>query len=299
MIYTVTLNPAVDYVIRLDHLRAGELNRAKEDLFAPGGKGINVSIVLKNLACPSVALGFVAGHTGAAIRSMLNDLEVSTDFIDVEGFSRVNVKIKALEETEINGGGPIITDAAFQSLVQKVESIPSGSVLVLAGSIPKCLSTDCYRRLAEVVRLKAVRVVVDAVGELLLQTLDCRPWLVKPNREELEETLGAKINSAEEVFAYARKIQEMGAQNVIVSMGAAGAVMVSETENYVQPAFRGKVVDTVGAGDSLVAGFLAAKEAGKSDRAALLEGVASGCASSFRQGLPTKKDIDAILNGTV
>ena len=278
MIYTVTFNPAIDYVLWLDRLQTGKTNRAVGEVYAPGGKGINVSMVLKNLGIPSVALGFAAGFTGDTICTMLEARGIASDFIRIPGLSRVNVKIKGREETEINGRGPDIPPAAIAALAQKLAAAPAGSILVLAGSVPASLPKTAYEQLLTAIGRKDLRIVADAAGALLLGALPFRPWLIKPNRDELDETFGLHMRSVDEALAYAQKLRAMGARNVIVSMGGGGALMAAESGTYYQSVFQGEVVDTVGAGDSLVAGFIAAKEAGEGDREALRYAVAAGCA---------------------
>lgn len=296
MIYTVTFNPAIDYVLWLDRLRPGKTNRAVGEVYAPGGKGINVSMVLKNLGIPSVALGFAAGFTGDTVCTMLEARGIASDFIRIPGLSRVNVKIKADVETEINGRGPDVPEEAFAQLVQKLSRIPAGSVLVLAGSVPPSMPDNTYSRLLRALGRQDIRIVVDAAGALLLDALPFRPWLIKPNREELDETFGRHMRSTDEAFDYARELQKMGARNVIVSLGSNGAMMLNERgEEMMVPAFIGEAVDTVGAGDSLVAAFIAAKEGGGTDLQALRRGVAAGCATAFKEGLATREEIEALL----
>lgn len=296
MIYTVTFNPALDYVLRVGQLTPGKLHRTEGESFAVGGKGINVSVVLRNLGIRSAAMGFVAGEVGDLICRELERKGIQTEFIRVNGQSRINVKIKGQEETEINGRGPDISPAALRALADRISALPQGSVLVLAGSVPASLSQDAYGRLLAAVGRQDLRVVADASGALLLSALPFRPWLIKPNRDELDETFGLHMRSVDEAVGYAQKLRAMGARNVIVSMGGGGALMVSETGTYFQSVFSGEVVDTVGAGDSLVAGFIAAKEAGENDRDALRYAVAAGCASAFRSGLAEKEDIAALLS---
>ena len=296
MIYTVTFNPALDYVLRVGQLTPGKLHRTEGESFAVGGKGINVSVVLRNLGIRSAAMGFVAGEVGDLICRELERKGIQTEFIRVNGQSRINVKIKGQEETEINGRGPDISSAALRALADRISALPQGSVLVLAGSVPASLSQDAYGRLLAAVGRQDLRVVADASGALLLSALPFRPWLIKPNRDELDETFGLHMRSVDEAVGYAQKLRAMGARNVIVSMGGGGALMVSETGTYFQSVFPGEVVDTVGAGDSMVAGFIAAKEAGENDRDALRYAVAAGCASAFRSGLAEKEDIAALLS---
>ena len=295
MIYTVTFNPALDYILRVGQLCPGKLHRAESDVFAVGGKGINVSRVLKNLGVHSVATGFIAGEVGDVICRMLDGQGVAHDFIRVGRQSRVNVKIKGKEETEINASGPDIPREALEALAKKLSGVPADSVLVLAGSVPASLPKDIYERLLAALARPDLRVVADASGELLLDVLPFRPWLIKPNRDELDETFGRHMRSVDEALSYAEKLRTMGARNVIVSMGGGGAMMVTDSGSYYQSVFAGEVVDTVGAGDSMVAGFIAAKQWGKDDREALRFAVAAGCATAFRSGLAEPADVRALL----
>ena len=295
MIYTVTFNPALDYVLRVGQFAPGRLHRAESTSFAPGGKGINVSAVLQNFGVPSVATGFVAGDVGEIICRKLEARGIETDFIRIPGQSRVNVKIKGKEETEINASGPDIPREALEALAKKLSGVPAGSVLVLAGSVPASLPKDIYERLLAALARPDLRVVADASGELLLDVLPFRPWLIKPNRDELDETFGRHMRSVDEALSYAEKLRTMGARNVIVSMGGGGAMMVTDSGSYYQSVFAGEVVDTVGAGDSMVAGFIAAKQWGKDDREALRFAVAAGCATAFRSGLAEPADVRALL----
>lgn len=296
MICTVTLNPALDYVLLADELKKGSVNRAFRSRLRPGGKGINISLVLKSFGIPSLAAGFVAGETGEMLRSMLSHAGIRTDFLAAEGMTRINVKIRAGEETDVNAPGPAVREEAFSELCRRISRLPAGGVLVLAGSTPPGLGADAYVRLASAVS-EEVRVAVDASGELLRRSLACAPWLVKPNREELGELFGVRIGGQEEALYYARKLQAEGAKNVIVSLGAQGAVLVSEDgSEYAMPAFEGNAVDTVGAGDSLLAAFIAAKEGGLDDDVALAQGVAAGCATAFRVGLAPAEEAFAFFS---
>ncbi len=295
MICTVTLNPAIDYVLFADELKKGAVNRAFRSRLRPGGKGINISLVLKSFGLPSLAAGFAAGATGGMLRAMLAEAGIRTDLLEAEGMTRINVKIRAREETDVNAIGPSVREEAFSELCRRVSRLPAGGVLVLAGSAPPSLHADAYARLACAVS-EEVRVAVDASGELLRASLACSPWLVKPNREELGELFGVRIGGQEEALFYARKLQGEGARNVIVSLGAQGAVMAAEDgSEYTMPAFAGDAVDTVGAGDSLLAAFIAAKEGGLDDDVALAQGVAAGCATAFRVGLAPAEEAFALF----
>lgn len=290
MIYTVTLNPAIDHFVSLPSFAAGELNRAETEAFSFGGKGVNVSRVLKECGVVSVALGFVAGFTGEMLENGVKQNAITTDFIRVAGETRVNTKIAADgEETELNGVGPTVSEADFAKLLCKVKELDGEDVLVLSGSLAKGLSADSYARLAAA--KNGVRVVVDTAGEPLKAALAAKPWLVKPNEAELFELCGEG-----DVQTLAEKAQAMGARNVLVSHGAAGALLLTERgEVFECEAPRGEVKSTVGAGDSLLAGFLAAVENGKSPAEALTYGVAAGSATAFSVGLAKKEELDAVL----
>lgn len=296
MIYTITFNPAIDYVIHTDSIRTGEVNRTSSETYFIGGKGINVSVVLAELGVKSVALGFVAGFTGDAIENGLLRKGISTDFIKLNnGFSRINVKIKSDEETEINGQGPEISDEAIAELFRKLDSINSGDILVLAGSIPKSLDSDIYERILSYCDGKGVRFVVDASGSLLLNVLKYKPFLIKPNNHELGEMFGVKASSSAEIEKYALKLREMGARNVLVSMAGDGAVLFAEDGNtYSCGVCKGTVRNSVGAGDSMVAGFIAGISDGDYSHALKL-GTACGGATAFSDDLAVKEDIDRLL----
>ena len=298
MIYTVTFNPAIDYVVRLDKpLEVGAVNRANGEDCVLGGKGINVSGVLAQLDCPSVALGFVAGETGAWLERGLAAQGLKTDFIHLEqGMTRINVKIKAAQETELNGAGPEIPEAALQELEEKLDSLTENDVLILAGSIPASLPQDVYERLLARLDGRGVRCVVDATRDLLVNVLPYRPFLIKPNNHELGEIVGRELTSDEEIIAAARSLQEKGARNVLVSMAGDGALLVDEqgqTHRIGCP--KGKVVNSVGAGDSMVAGFVAGWMQTKSYAFALRLGTACGSATAFSLGLATRKKIDELM----
>ena len=298
MIYTVTFNPAIDYVVRLDApLEVGQVNRACGEDCVLGGKGINVSGVLAQLGCPSVALGFVAGETGAWLERGLAAQGLHTDFVHLEnGMTRINVKIKAGQETELNGAGPDIPDEALHQLEEKLDGLTENDVLILAGSIPASLPQDVYERLLARLDGRGVRCVVDATRDLLVNVLPYRPFLIKPNNHELGEIVGRELTSDEEIIAAARSLQEKGARNVLVSMAGDGALLVDEqgqTHRIGCP--KGKVVNSVGAGDSMVAGFVAGWMQTKSYAFALRLGTACGSATAFSLGLATKEKIDELM----
>lgn len=295
MIYTVTFNPAVDYIVHTDELRVGMTNRSEREEIYFGGKGINVSLVLLELGIKSKALGFVAGFTGAAIEKALLESGVDVDFVHLDsGFSRINVKIKSSAETELNGSGPDIPEKALLELFEKLDEIKDGDAIVLAGSIPADLPEDIYERILERLRGKKIRAVVDATKDLLLNVLKYEPFLVKPNKQELEEMFGVKLQSVDDIIIYAKKLREMGARNVLVSMAGEGAVLLDENgETHVCGVCRGVVKNSVGAGDSMVAGFIAGCE--KSYDYALKLGTASGGATAFSDGLAQKEKIFELI----
>ena len=298
MIYTVTFNPAIDYVVRLDApLDVGEVNRARGEDCVLGGKGVNVSGVLAELGCKSVALGFVAGETGAWLERGLAKQGIDTDFIHLpEGMTRINVKIKAGQETELNGAGPNIPESAMQQLEAKLDALQEGDILILAGSIPASLAQDTYERLLARLQGKGVRAVVDATRDLLVNVLKYRPFLVKPNNHELGEIVGRRLTTDAEIVAAAAVLQSKGARNVLVSMAGEGALLLDEkgcTHRIGCP--KGQVVNSVGAGDSMVAGFVAGYLQSGDYNTALRLGTACGSATAFSLGLAKKADIDALL----
>lgn len=297
MIYTVTFNPAIDYVIRTGAIKTGAVNRTSSEQFFFGGKGINVSFVLAELGVKSKALGFVAGFTGAAIETGIREKGIDADFVHIEdGFSRINIKIKADEETEINGQGPKITEDALEQLYEKLDRLTDGDTIVLAGSIPGSLPSDIYEKILARLADRKIRAVVDASGKLLLNVLKYRPFLIKPNNFELEEMFGVKLETVEQIKCYARKLKEMGAQNVLVSMAGDGALLLDETGNFHHCGVcRGEVRNSVGAGDSMVAGFIAGVEKGDYSYALKL-GTACGGATAFSDGLATREEITRLMS---
>ncbi len=296
MVYTVTFNPAVDYIVHTKELIPGATNRSDSEEIYFGGKGINVSIVLSELGVKSKALGFAAGFTGEAIEKGVAEKGIDAEFVHLkEGFSRINVKIKSGEETELNGQGPKITDEAIAELFAKLDEIQDGDTLVLAGSIPSSLPADIYERILERLSGKKIRAVVDATKDLLLNVLKYRPFLIKPNNFELGEIFGAEMKSTEDIVNYAGKLKEMGARNVLVSMAGDGAVLLDENgQTHVCGVCRGRVKNSVGAGDSMVAGFIAGCEKGDYEYALKL-GTASGGATAFSEGLAEKEKIFELL----
>ena len=298
MIHTVTFNPCLDYIVRLDDLRLGEVNRVTYENILPGGKGINVSIVLKNLGHENRALGFVAGFTGAEIAARLEGHGVTADFIEVtEGMSRINMKVKAHEETEINGIGPNILPADVDALFSKLDEIAPGDTLVISGSVPAVLPDDMYQRIMARLEGRGIRIVVDATRDLLVKVLPYHPFLIKPNNHELGEIYGVTLRTKDEVIPYAKKMHEAGARNVLVSMAGEGAVLVTENGDVLtSEAPKGTVVNSVGAGDSMVAGFLCGYIEGEGDcERAFRWGLCTGSASAFSPDLATRPEVEALL----
>lgn len=296
MIYTFTFNPAIDYVVHAEKVVQGEVNRlCGEEIFF-GGKGINVSLVLSELGVKSKALGFIAGFTGEAIEKGVRDSGIDADFIKLDkGFSRINVKIKSEAETDLNGQGPDIPQNKIDELFEKLTEIKDGDTVVLAGSIPSSLPSDIYERILARLSGRNVKAVVDATKDLLLNVLKYRPFLVKPNSFELGEMFGVRLRTTSEIIKYARKLQNMGAVNVLVSMAGDGAVLLDEKgEIHVCGVCKGKVKNSVGAGDSMVAGFIAGSEQGNYEYALKL-GTASGGATAFSEGLAKREDIFELL----
>mgnify|MGYP005753500385 FL=1 len=298
MIYTVTFNPAIDYVVRLDApLEVGTVNRAKGEDCVLGGKGINVSGVLAQLGCQSVALGFVAGETGAWLERGLAAQGLRTDFVHLEnGMTRINVKIKAGQETELNGAGPDIPADAMHRLEEQLDRLTEEDILILAGSIPQSLPQDTYEKLLARLEGHGVRTVVDATRDLLVNVLPYHPFLIKPNNHELGEILGKELTTDEEIIAAARTLQQKGARNVLVSMAGDGALLLDETGTVHRMGCpKGKVVNSVGAGDSMVAGFVAGWQSTGDYLHALRLGTACGSATAFSLGLATREKIDELL----
>ena len=287
MIYTVTFNPSLDYIVSVDDFKLGLTNRTSSELILPGGKGTNVSTVLKNLGFESTALGFVAGFTGNEIVKRLNDMGIKSDFISIEnGISRINLKLKSIDGTEINGAGPDISEEKVNELMDKLNQLKEGDVLVLAGSIPSSMSDNIYRDIMADLKDRGVMIVVDATKDLLLNVLEYHPFLIKPNNHELGEIFDVKLTTREEVIPYGRKLQEKGARNVLVSMAGEGAVLIAEDgQVFDAPAPKGKLINGVGAGDSMVAGFVAGWIEKQDYEYAFHMGVASGSASAFSENL--------------
>lgn len=298
MIYTVTFNPSLDYIVSVDNFRLGLTNRTDSELLLPGGKGINVSVVLMNLGIESTALGFVAGFTGEEVIRRLEQMGVKNGFIRLEdGFTRINLKLKSIDGTEINGQGPAIGEEPAGLLMKKLNTLGEGDVLFLSGSIPASMPDDAYRKIMEMLDGKGIMTVVDATGHLLMNVLEYRPFLIKPNNHELGEIFETELKTRESVIPYGRKLQEMGARNVLVSMAGEGAVLIAANgEVYDTPAPEGKLVNGVGAGDSMVAGFMAGYMERHDYGHAFRMGVAAGSASAFSENLATKQEIEAVYS---
>ncbi len=307
MIYTVTFNPSLDYIVSVENFKTGTVNRTTSEKIYPGGKGINVSMVLGNLGIESRALGFSAGFTGDELERLLDERKVKSDFIRVkQGMTRINVKLYSNEkisnneisniETEINGQGPAISDGDIDKLYEKLDRLKDGDILVLAGSIPSVMPSSIYMDIMKHLQNKRLKIVVDATKDLLVNVLKYHPFLIKPNNYELGEIFEVKLDSKDEVVTYAKRLQEMGALNVLVSMAGEGAVLVTENADvYKMDAPKGKVINSVGAGDSMVAGFLAGYLEKNDYFQALKMGVCTGSASAFSNGLATKDEVMKLL----
>ena len=290
MIYTVTFNPSLDYIVSVDDFKLGLTNRTSSELMLPGGKGINVSTVLMNLGIENTALGFTAGFVGEEIIRRLQEMGVRSEFIQIsEGVSRINLKLKSIDGTEINGAGPVISKDKVEELMKKLDG------LVLAGSIPSSMPDDMYEQIMARLDGKGVMIVVDATKDLLVNVLKYHPFLVKPNNHELGEIFGVELKTREDVIPYGKKLQEKGARNVLISMAGEGAVLVAEDgQVFEEPAPKGKLVNGVGAGDSMVAGFVAGWMEKKDYEHAFHMGIAAGSASAFSENLATKEEIEAV-----
>ena len=298
MIYTVTFNPALDYILELDKLEIGKIQKSKTELILPGGKGINVSTVLTNLEIDNIALGYKAGFVGAELERLLRNMKVTTDFIDLEeGNSRINVKISGEEETAINTNGPQISENKILELLEKLKTLNENDYLVLSGSIPSSIKDDIYEKICSIVKKQNVKIVVDATKNLLVQALKYNPFLIKPNNEELGEIFGVEIHTKEDAYVYGKKLKEMGAQNVLVSMGKIGAALIDEAgQEYFIKSPEGKRVNTVGSGDSMVAGFIAGFLKYNNYNDALRMGVSAGSASALSKYLATKEEVYNLFN---
>lgn len=299
MIYTVTFNPAIDYIAEVNNLKIDEINRAISERILAGGKGINVSIVLKNLGIESIALGFIAGFTGQEIKRKVEEFGIKTDFVYMpDKFSRINVKLQTNEvgriiaETAINGEGPKISAEEINELMKKIEKIEKDDFIVISGSVSRNMKDDIYEKICSKVKEKEAQIVVDTTGKRLVNILKYKPFLIKPNKKELEEIFENNINTDEEIILYAQKLQEMGAENVLISMDREGAILITKDKKVVySKAPKGKLVNSVGSGDSMVAGFLTGFITFDDYEKALKMGVAAGSASAFSKNLATKEEI--------
>ncbi|AZS13636.1 1-phosphofructokinase [Paenibacillus lutimineralis] len=295
MIYTITLNPSVDYIVEVEELNIGGLSRMKRDLKLPGGKGINVSRVLNQLGAENTALGFLGGFTGRYVNDRLQEERMSTDFVTIASDTRINIKLKHGEETEINGLGPDISEAEAEQLLQKLSALQKDDIVILSGSIPPSLGEDFYERLIRVSKQRGAEFVIDTTGEALLKALKHRPLLVKPNHHELAELYDTELNSMEDVVVYGRKLLGAGAKNVLVSMAAEGALLITESAVYHAKVPAGQVKNSVGAGDSMIAGFVGTLVKTGDPLAAFRTGVAAGSATAFTDDLATRDQIDQLL----
>lgn len=296
MIYTVTFSPALDYIVDLDELKVGAINRSKKEKMLAGGKGINVSFVLSNLGTKSVAMGFLGGFIGDYIQKQVQSKGIDCDFVRLNGNTRINVKLKGMVETAINGQGPEVGEEKIEELIKKLEALNEEDILVISGAIPSNLPSDTYERILDRIKNRRVQLVVDTTKETLLKTLPHHPILVKPNKEELEELFSSSISSDEDLIFYAKKLIEMGAQNVIVSLGGEGAMLVKGGGSHLKQASpKGKAINTVGAGDSLVAGFLDEYVRSRDIEKAFKRGIATGSASAFSEELATLEEVEALL----
>lgn len=298
MIYTVTFNPSLDYIVSVDDFKLGMTNRTDSEMIFAGGKGINVSLVLNNLGFESTALGYVAGFTGDEISRRIKKAGINAEFISVEkGLSRINLKLKSIDGTEINGRGPVITKEDVDKLMDRLNKLKEGDILVLAGSIPSCMPDDIYMNIMQALKNKNVLTVVDATSSLLMNVLEYNPFLIKPNHHELGEIFGVAINTKEQAVPYAKELKQKGAKNVLVSMGGDGAVLVADDNSvYMADAPKGKLKNSVGAGDSMVAGFLTGWLESKDYKTAFIKGIATGSASAFSDNLATKQEAESLIN---
>jgi 1-phosphofructokinase len=297
MINTITLNPSLDYIVKVDSFKVDALNRIEEERIYAGGKGINVSIVLKNLGVENTALGYVAGFTGNEILRQIEDHKVNCDFIKLEkGFSRINVKLKSDGETEINGSGPEITEENLKMLYGKLSNLTKGDYLILSGSIPASVPDDIYENIMNSLLDTGVEFIVDATKELLLKVLKYKPFLIKPNHHELAEMFDVELKDDEDIIKYGKKLQEMGAKNVLISMAGDGAILLPENGEAIKREVpKGILKNSVGAGDSMVAGFLCGYLKNKDIDEAFKMGIATGSASAFSEELATEEDVYNLL----
>lgn len=301
VIYTVTFNPSLDYIVSVKDFRPGMTNRTSSELMLAGGKGINVSIVLGNLGIKSTALGFIAGFTGDEIVRRLHNSGINSEFIKInDGISRINIKLKSIDGTEINGQGPHIDSSHIEQLMNRLRRLESGDILVLAGSIPAGISDNIYKDIMDMLKDKGVQIVVDATSRLLTNVLEYKPFFIKPNQHELGDIFNVTLNTQEEVIPYALELKKMGAVNVCVSMGGKGAILVADDGNvYKAKSPDGILKNSVGAGDSLVAGFLSGWIEKKDYEYAFRKGVATGSASAFSERLATVREVNMLIDKVV
>ena len=296
MIYTVTLNPSIDFIVHVDHLEIGALNRMKQDFKLPGGKGINVSRILKRIGIASTALGFVGGFTGRFIEEWLTKEEINSNFTQVAADTRINIKLKSGEETEINGLGPVIRQQEIAELKHQLATLSAEDIVILSGSKPAGLPTDFYKELIKIVKEAGAEFVIDTTGAELFDALSDQPLLIKPNNHELAEIFNVEIKNKEDVVVYAKKLQTMGAKNVLVSMAGDGAVLVDQNNDvHITSAPKGEVKNSVGAGDSMVAGFIYGYIKTNDFKTALKQATATGSATAFTEDLASKEKIDELL----
>jgi len=296
MIYTVTLNPSIDYIVNVDHFQIDSINRMISDQKFAGGKGINVSRVLKRLDVSSIAFGFIGGFTGDFIENVLKSESVLSDFVRVEGDSRINIKLKSQFETEINGQGPTISEQNSIDFFKKLEQVQTGDYLILAGSIPNSLESDLYEKIAKWGNEKGVNIVVDASGKSLLEVVKHKPFFIKPNHHELGELFDVTISTVDEAIPYGQKLLELGAKNVGISLAGMGAILITEKEIFLSNVPKGEVINSVGAGDSLVAGFIGTYVKTKDKEIAFKTGVAAGSATAFSSDLTKREKIDELID---
>ena len=298
MVYTVTFNPALDYVMNLKKLSADDINRTESEELYYGGKGINVSAILSRLDIPNIALGFTAGFTGKKLKQMMDTDGIKSDFVELDGgFTRINVKLKFGEELDINANGPDISEDKINELFIKLKRLTAGDYLVLAGSVPPSLPDDLYSKILEEFYGKGIKIVVDTTGNQLLNVLKYKPFLIKPNHHELAEIFGQEMDDTEKIIVYAKKLKEMGAVNVLVSRGGDGAVLVDEEGGvYPAKAIKGQLVNSIGCGDSMVAGFIAGYIKNGNYKDALKLSVASSAATAFSKELAQAEEINKIYN---
>ncbi|PQP82347.1 1-phosphofructokinase [Paenibacillus sp. PCH8] len=296
MIYTITLNPSIDYIVQVDELKLGGLNRMNRDLKLPGGKGINVSRILNQLGADNTAIGFLGGFTGRYINDKLQEDNIRTDFVTIADDTRINIKLKHGEETEINGLGPAISAEEAEQLLHKLSSLQKGDMVILSGSIPPSLGTDFYDRLIQVCKQTGAEFVIDTTGPALMEALEHEPLLVKPNHHELAELFGVTIETRDELVVYGRKLLEAGAKHVLISMAGEGALFITQTEVHHANVPKGTVKNSVGAGDSMIGGFVGTYVLNGDLLEAFRTGVASGSATAFSDDLATRERIDELRN---